>query len=335
MKKTTMIAMAAMMITAALMGGNVIAEGETYNIAFSSHNATGTISNLAVEHFAEQVKEKSDGRINVTFYQDGTLANELEAMQMVKTGEIQMCLLLDNFSTQLCDGYDPCIIPFIFNSSDDAAAVYDEENLGEVISKVCQENGNVYLMGIQKRTPRLLTAKKAIETPDQLQGINIRVPQIDCWCGVWNGLGAVSTVVDWNETYQALQTGVVDAQENPIDNIYSNKIYEVNNYVMMTEHQYGVNHWVANIDFIDSMDEDMRNVLQECIDEACKYGDELLEEKSQEYFDELEGNGSITKIEVDKSVWRDAASDTINQILEESFDPAVQEYVQNYMDSLS
>lgn len=95
---------------------------------------------------------------------------------------------------------------------------------------------------------------------------------------------------------------------------------------MMTEHQYGVNHWVANIDFIDSMDEDMRNVLQECIDEACEYGDELLEEKSQEYFDELEGDGSITKVEVDKSVWRDAASDTINQILEESFDPAVQEY---------
>ena len=335
MKKTTMTAMAAMMVTVALMGGNVMAEGETYNIAFSSHNATGTISNLAVEHFAEQVKEKSDGRINVTFYQDGTLANELEAMQMVKTGEIQMCLLLDNFSTQLCDGYDPCIIPFIFNSSDDAAAVYDEENLGEVINKACQENGNVYLMGIQKRTPRLLTAKKEIETPDQLQGINIRVPQIDYWCDVWNGLGAVSTVVDWNETYQALQTGVVDAQENPIDNIYSNKIYEVNNYVMMTEHQYGVNHWVANIDFIDSMDEDMRNVLQECIDEACEYGDELLEEKSQEYFDELEGDGSITKVEVDKSVWRDAASDTINQILEESFDLAVQEYVKNYMDSLS
>lgn len=335
MKKRNMAAMAAMMVTAALMSGNVMAEGETYEIAFSSHNATGTISNLAVEHFAEQVKEKSDGRINVTFYQDGTLANELEAMQMVKTGEIQMCLLLDNFSTQLCDGYDPCIIPFIFNSSDDAAAVYDEENLGEVISKACQENGNVYLMGIQKRTPRLLTAKKAIETPDQLQGINIRVPQIDYWCDVWNGLGAVSTVVDWNETYQALQTGVVDAQENPIDNIYSNKIYEVNNYVMMTEHQYGVNHWVANIDFIDSMDEDMKNVLQECIDEACDYGDELLEEKSQEYFDELESNGSITKVDVDKSVWRDAASDTINQILEESFDPAVQEYVQNYMSSLS
>ena len=70
MKKTTMTAMAAMMVTVALMGGNVMAEGETYNIAFSSHNATGTISNLAVEHFAEQVKEKSDGRINVTFYQD-------------------------------------------------------------------------------------------------------------------------------------------------------------------------------------------------------------------------------------------------------------------------
>ena len=257
-----------------------VSTGEVYEIAFSSHNATGTISNLAVEYFADLVKEKSEGRIQVTFYQDGTLANELEAMQMVKTGEIQMCLLLDNFSTQLCDGYDPCIIPFVFNSSDDAAAVYDEANLGDVISQVCKDNGNVYLMGVQKRTPRLLTAKSAIETPDQLAGINIRVPQIDYWCDVWNGLGAVSTVVDWNETYQALQTGVVDCQENPIDNIYANKIYEVNSYVMMTEHQYGVNHWVANVDFVDGMDEDMRAVLQECIDEACAYGDELLEEKS-------------------------------------------------------
>ncbi|MCI9601514.1 MAG: TRAP transporter substrate-binding protein [Lachnospiraceae bacterium] len=308
-----------------------VSTGEVYEIAFSSHNATGTISNLAVEYFADLVKEKSEGRIQVTFYQDGTLANELEAMQMVKTGEIQMCLLLDNFSTQLCDGYDPCIIPFVFNSSDDAAAVYDEANLGDVISQVCKDNGNVYLMGVQKRTPRLLTAKSAIETPDQLAGINIRVPQIDYWCDVWNGLGAVSTVVDWNETYQALQTGVVDCQENPIDNIYANKIYEVNSYVMMTEHQYGVNHWVANVDFVDGMDEDMRAVLQECIDEACAYGDELLEEKSQEYFDELESAGSITVVETDKEAWRDRASDTIDKILNDSFAPAVQEYVKNYM----
>ena len=318
-----------------LTAGIAYAEGDTYQIAFSSHNATGTVGNLAVEHFVDLVNEKSDGRIQVTFYQDGTLANELDAMQMVKTGEIQMALLCDNFSTQLVDGFDPCIIPFVFQSSDDAVAVYDEENLGGLIDKACAENGNVYLMGVQKRTPRLLTAKDAIETPDQLNGINIRVPQIDYWCDVWNGLGAVSTVVDWNETYQALQTGVVDCQENPIDNIYANKIYEVNPYVMMTEHQYGVNHWVANIDFIDSMDEEMRNVLQECIDESCAYGDELLEEKSAEYFQELQDQDAITVVDVDKAVWSDAAKESIDAILQNSFDPAVQEYVKNYMESQS
>lgn len=318
-----------------LSGTTALAEGETYQIAFSSHNATGTVGNLAVEHFVDLVNEKSDGRIQVTFYQDGTLANELDAMQMVKTGEIQMAILCDNFSTQLVDGYDPCIIPFVFQNSDDAAAVYDEENLGTLINQVCEEKGNVYLLGIQKRTPRLLTAKSAIETPDQLNGINIRVPQIDYWCDVWNGLGAVSTVVDWNETYQALQTGVVDCQENPIDNIYTNKIYEVNEYVMMTEHQYGVNHWVANKDFIDGMDEEMKAVLQECIDESCAYGDELLEEKSDEYFNELTADNLIQVVEVDKNVWSDAAKETIESILSESFDPAVQEYVNTYMSSQS
>jgi TRAP-type C4-dicarboxylate transport system substrate-binding protein len=221
----------------------------------------------------------------------------------------------------------------VFQSSDDAVAVYDDDNLGSLIKEACAENGNVYLLGVQKRTPRLLTAKSAIETPDQLDGINIRVPQIDYWCDVWNGLGAVSTVVDWNETYQALQTGVVDCQENPIDNIYTNKIYEVNPYVMMTEHQYGVNHWVANIDFIDSMDEDMRTILQECIDESCAYGDELLEEKSNEYFQELQDENLITVVDVDKNVWSDAAKETIDKILEDSFNPAVQEYVKNYMDN--
>ena len=75
----------------------------------------------------------------------------------------------------------------------------------------------------------------------------------------------------------------------------------------------------------------LRAVLQECIDEACAYGDELLEEKSQEYFDELESAGSITVVETDKEAWRDRASDTIDKILNDSFAPAVQEYVKNYM----
>ena len=306
------------------------AEGRTYELTMASYVATGTVIGLVGEKVVELADKYSDGRIKINYHQDGTLGSELENIQQMKTGEIDIGHFGDNFGSQIATGIDPTVIPFIFKDVDDVKAVYDDPVLGAAIKDAAKENANCYLIGVQERTPRLLTASKEIKTPADLNGVKVRVPEIPDWVTVWNSLGALCTVVAWPETYSALQTGVVDAQENPIDNIFTNKIFEVNKYIMNTEHLYGLHHWCINADTFDSMDPADQEILQRAFDEANAWGDAELEKLAQGYWDQVLADGSVTVVDVDKDAWSAAAQEGINAAMA-GYSKEAQDYIANYL----
>ena len=306
------------------------AEGRTYELTMASYVATGTVIGLVGEKVVELADKYSDGRIKINYHQDGTLGSELENIQQIKTGEIDIGHCGDNFGSQIATGIDPTVIPFIFKDIDDVKAVYDDPVLGAAIKDAAKENANCYLIGVQERTPRLLTASKEIKTPADLNGVKVRVPEIPDWVTVWNSLGALCTVVAWPETYSALQTGVVDAQENPIDNIFTNKIFEVNKYIMNTEHLYGLHHWCINADTFDSMDPADQEILQRAFDEANAWGDAELEKLAQGYWDQVLADGSVTVVDVDKDAWSAAAQEGINTAMA-GYSKEAQDYIANYL----
>lgn len=304
--------------------------GRTYELTMASSDATGCVIGLVGEKFVELADQYSEGRIKINYHQDATLGTELENIQQIKTGEIDIAHFGDNFGSQICTGIDPTVIPFVFQSIDDVKAVYDDPVLGKAIADAAKENANCYLFGLQNRTPRLLTASKAINTPADLAGLKVRVPEIESWVTVWNSMGALCTVVAWSETYSALQTGVVDAQENPIDNIFSNNIYEVNKFIMNTEHLYGCHHWCINVDTFDGMDAADQEILQKAMDDANAWGDEQLAELEAGYWDKVLADGTVTAVDVDKAVWSAAAAEGIKTAMA-SYSTEAQDYVNNYM----
>lgn len=306
------------------------AAGRTYELTMASSDATGCVIGLVGEKIVELADQYSDGRIKINYHQDATLGTELENMQQIKTGEIDISHFGDNFGSQIATGIDPTVIPFIFKNIDDVKAVYDDPVLGTAIKEAARENANCYLVGLQERTPRLLTASKEIKVPASLNGIKIRVPEITDWVTVWNSLGALCTVVAWAETYSALQTGVVDAQENPIDNIFANKIFEVNKYIMNTEHLYGLHHWCINIDTFDGMDPADQEILQRAIDEANEWGDTELENLANDYWKDVLADGSVTVVDVDKDAWSAAAQAGIDAAMQ-NYSKEAQDYISNYL----
>ena len=305
-------------------------DGATYAITMATAGATGSGDVACGKKFVELVDKASNGRIKVTFHTDSTLGSEMENIQQIKTGEIQMTCLGDNFCSQVATGLDPTVIPFTFKTPDDVKAVYSDDTLGTMIAQAAKDNANSYLIGLNLRSPRLLTANKEIKTPDQLKGVKLRLPEIEAHVKVWSSLGAMPTVVALAETYSALQTGVVDAQENPIDYIYNNKFYEVNKYIMKTEHIQGLFHWMINADFFDSMAEEDQQILTDALQEACDWADSEMEKQSQECWDNILAGGDVTAVDVDKNVWIEAAQDGVNAALS-TRDPAAQEYVANYL----
>jgi len=301
----------------------------SYEITMTSFDSTGTVACQLGEKFAGLVKDKSDGRIVINFYPDATLGTETEQYDLVKSGETQICYFADSFGSQIASGYDPSIIPFLFTSVEDVEKLYGSD-LGQSIRKAALENGNVYLLGTSRRSPRLLTANKAINTPADLKGLKLRVPEIQAWVTVWNSMGASCTVVSWSETYSALQTGVVDGQENPIDNIFANKIYEVNKYIMKTEHLQSLNHWVVNNDFWTSLDAEDQELLSSCFQEAADWANGALAELSDKYFKDVTADGSVTVLDVDKAQFQAAAQAGIETV-KATLQPEAQTYIDAYL----
>lgn len=302
---------------------------EKIEILMTSFDNSATQACQLGYRFADNVARASEGRITINFQPDGTLANETEQYDLIRNNEVQICYFADSFNSQIAAGYSPCIIPFLFKSVEDVEALLESE-LGDKIDEVIKETGNVYLLGYSRRTPRLLTASKPINTPEDLKGLKVRVPEIKEWVTVWNAMGASCTVVAWTETYSALQTGVVDAQENPIDNIYANKIYEVNKYIMNTEHLNSLNHWCVNVDFWDSLSADDQSLITDAFNEARDWANQELVKNAEKCKEEILADGTVTFIDVDKDAFRAAAADGINKVLA-TLQPEAREYAEAYM----
>lgn len=301
---------------------------ETYKIDFAIHTNSGTNENETLLRFKELVEDRSEGQLEVNLFPDAVLGTELENLEQVKVNEVQMSIFGDNLVGQLAPEFGPTIVPFIFKSVDDVFEAWDGE-LGALIKEAVETNGNQYVVALQERGARNLTASKAVNSPADLAGLKIRVPEISSWLTMWAELGAIPTPIAWSETYSALQTKVADGQENPISNIYSNKIYEVNNYVMMTEHLYNVFHWTINKDFYNSLPAELQSIIMDTAAEVTAWGDERLAGAEEALVEEMKGLG-VNFVEVDKEAFITAASTAIDKVAE-TWDPRAKAYVESYL----
>lgn len=192
-------------------------------------------------------------------------------------------------------------------------------------------NSNIRMIALLTRGSRCLSADYEIKDPSQLKGFKLRLPETTSWLTVWKSLGATCTAVNWNETYTALQNGVVDGQENPIATAYSANIQEVNSYMMETNHVYQYFYWCFNEEFWQSLPQNYRDLIQTIADECSDYCAQIAEEKTASYKEELEQEG-MTFVEVDFDTWQQAAIPGIEEAAE-SLNDVSKEYVYSLLES--
>ena len=142
-------------------------------------------------------------------------------------------------------------------------------------------------------------------------------------------MGALPTPIAWNEVYSALQTKVVDAQENPYENIYSAKLYEVQKYTIKTEHLFNMFHWVVNKDFFNNLKPEYQQIILDAVKEATKWGDDQIEKKEEELEQKLKEAG-MKIIEVDKEAFRKAAIPGIKEVAK-GWAPGVWDEIKGYI----
>lgn len=281
-------------------------------LAFALHTAPGGPDHAAVQKFKEMVESKSKNRLKVNIFPGAQLGGERDNLEQLKQGEVALTQSGDLTISLYAPEYGALIVPFVFPNVEAVFKAW-EGWMGKGIRKAAMDKGKVHIVGIQRRGSRMLTAKKEIRTPDDLKGVKLRVPEIPDWVTVWKEMGALPTVVAWPEVFGALQTGVVDAQENPLYLIYTTKLYEVQSHVMLTAHVHACFHWLMSDKVLSSLPKNLREIVLNSAKEAAAYGDKLTKEQEEDYKKKLAEKG-MKVVPVDLKPFMAKAQPAIDKI---------------------
>jgi len=223
----------------------------------------------AVVKFAELVKERSKGEIEISVFPNGVLGNEREMLEQVQNGILEFTKAsaspLETFSPE----YKVFNLPFVFRDSDHFFKVLTSP-VGESILASSKKSGFIGLAYYDSGA-RSFYGKKPFNTPDDLKGLKVRVQQSPTTIKMIQALGATPTPMSWGEVYPALQTGVVDAAENNVTALTNGRHGEVCKFYSETQHQIVPDVLVMSATRWDSLSKQNQEIIKKAALESSEY----------------------------------------------------------------
>lgn len=223
---------------------------------------------VMAEAFAREVKARSGGRVEVQVFGAGALGGEKDLVEGVKNGFIQA-----GFASGVMANYFPSAmvtdIPYLFPNDDVADKVMDGPFGQKLAADFQAATGMHNLCFGEVGFRHFSSGKTPIKSPKDLAGLKIRVQETPLYITEMKALGAQPTPIAFPELYTALQTGVVDGQENPVPTMIFAKLYEVQKHVTLDGHNYGIDWFVMSDKFYKSLPADLLKVVTDAAKVAC------------------------------------------------------------------
>ncbi len=225
-----------------------------YTIKIGSANEPDHYHTLAGNKFAEIVKAKSNGDIQVDHFPAQQLGTEPEMISLTQGGTMQMFIVSPGNLGNFVKDFQVMLCPYIWRDYAHLQKTMEGPIGKEMGDKLLASNGVKMLDSLWINGPRHLTTKSLpVTKPDDLKGVKIRAPQAPIYLAAVKSLGANPVPVDFAELYMALQQGVAEGQENALGTIDSKKYYEVQKFVMLTGHIYQSQIVGINAKFFNSL----------------------------------------------------------------------------------
>jgi len=271
-----------------------------YGTAFPT-NHPGVIR---VMEAAETIKAKTSGAVDLQVFANSQLGSEPDMFSQTRSGA------LDFMSTS---GANQTVVPvasinvvaFAFETYDQVWAAMDGDLGDHVRTAFAKVGMHVFPKCLDNGYRNISSGAKPIVVPDDLKGFKIRVPGNPLWVTLFKTLGAAPTPINFGELYAALQTHIVDGQENPLALIRSAKLYEVQKYISLSGHIWDGHHIFANGARWAALPEDVRTVISAALDEAAIREREDVQRFNKEAQAEMQAAG-VTFNTIDTKPFRDA-----------------------------
>lgn len=277
-----------------------------------------------MEHFAQLMKTRSNGRMEVEIYPSEQLAKEIESIRLVQAGVIDMTVTAALLSNWI-EIASFCEMPFLLNNDAEKEYLLNGP-IGQRVKNEMQEVLGLRPVCHFERGPRHLTSNKPIKHPDELDGMILRVPNVPSFVTAWQAMGAKPTPMAFSEVFTALQQGTIDGQENPFALILSAGFAEVQKYVNLTEHVVSWSYVVVGEKQFQELPDDLQKIFLESAKDMQAYETKLFTENETKVKDQLKAKG-VEFVEVDKA----AFSKKCEEAIYNSLSPEMQEVYQNFI----
>lgn len=268
--------------------------------------------------FKENIEEISDGQIKVDVMGDAQLGGDRDMLEGLQMGTLDMGLI-SNFTVGLFDPiYQIFDLPYLFDNTDEASEVFDNEEIMEPLIDELYETYNIKLLSMADGGFRyILNNKTSIKTVDDLKNLKIRVPENPGYVDSFKAWGSNPTTMAYTETFSAVQQGTVDGLEIPLGSILSSGYHEINEYLSLSQHFYSPINIMVSKNVWDGLSEEEEKWFNEAAEKTTVEHREFMKEIQLKYLDEIKESGIQVDEITDKSEFRKAAQSVYDKYIEE------------------
>jgi tripartite ATP-independent transporter DctP family solute receptor len=271
-KEITRRAFSAGLVGAAVVAGSgtrsALAQASKVKLRYGTAFPADHPGVTRIQEAAQAIAKETNGLVDLQVYPNSQLGSEADMFSQTRSGA------LDFMSTS---GVNQTVVPvgginavaFAFDDYSKVWAAMDGELGNHVREQFAKAGLFVFPRMLDNGYRNITSSAKPVNSPDDLKGFKIRVPGNQLWVTMFKALGAAPTPINFGELYAALQTHVVDGQENPLALISSAKLYEVQKYIALSGHMWDGHHIFANNKKWAALPDEVRSVISKHLDQAA------------------------------------------------------------------
>ena len=289
--------------------------------------------NLGLVKMSELLSEKTNGAVTLDVFGNSQLGSERDLIEGLQLGSLQMTCTSSAPLAGFTDAFLVFDLPFIFETSEQARAVMDSEVGMEILHSV-DEQGLKGLAWFENGFRNVTNNVRPITVPDDLKGIKIRTMENQMHMAAFQIMGADPTPMAMGDVFTALQQGTIDAEENPVPIIATNKFQEVQKYLSMTGHLFSPTPVFIAKDYFEALPAEYQTAVQEAATEAAPYQREQIDEQNVSGLEELTNDGMEAN-EPEKAPFQEATAPLYDEYIKEGAGMVSPDIYQRVLDVLA
>lgn len=291
----------------------------TMKFAMGTGPVENNFAHVPLLAFEKEVEEKSGGRIDVKIYWNFALGKHETVANLVRQGQVEAMVTSEGQFVPFYPDLEVLGIPYLFLDREIAYDVFDGD-FGQTLSEDMAKAVNVRpMVWMENGGYRNFSANKPLKTVDDLQGLKMRTMTNPVAMTMVKSLGASPTPIAWADLYTALQTGVVEGQENSLGTFRIPKLEEVQKHIILDGHVYSVSALWVSEKWLQSLPEDLRALVEEAAQNMKTYNRQMSadNEATDRAYLESVGVSVVDVSKEEKARFREMSQAPVIEVLKE------------------